>query len=68
MELQNLTKEQMQALRKTDVSGAVASSDVGKCTKCKFNIDDHCRVGTHYAKKGKNRFCIEGELWEATER
>lgn len=24
MELQNLTKEQMQALRKTDVSGAVA--------------------------------------------
>tara|TARA_R110000751_G_scaffold85111_1_gene169981 strand:- start:92 stop:298 length:207 start_codon:yes stop_codon:yes gene_type:complete len=50
------------------VSVSVVSSDVGKCTKCKFNINDHCRVGTHYAKQGKSRFCVEGELWEATER
>lgn len=39
-------------------------SDIGKCTKCRFNVDDNCIVGTHYAKQGKNRFCIEGELWE----
>lgn len=50
------------------VSVSVASYDIGKCTKCRFNIDDHCRVGTHYAKQGKSKFCIDGELWEATER
>ena len=50
------------------VSVSVASSDVGKCTKCKFNINDRCTVGTYYAEQGKSRFCIEGELWEATER
>ena len=50
------------------VSVSVASSDVGKCTKCKFNINDRCTVGTYYAEQGKSRFCIEGELWEANER
>ena len=55
-------------LVKPVVSVSVASSDVGKCTKCKFNIDNHCRVGTYYAEKGLSKFCMEGELWEATER
>jgi len=54
--------------KESHVSVSVASSDVGKCTKCKFNINDHCRVGTHYAEKGLSKFCIEGELWEATDR
>lgn len=55
-------------LVKPVVSVSVASSDVGKCTKCNFNINDRCTVGTFYAEQGKSRFCIEGELWEATER
>lgn len=56
------------------VSVSVVSSDVGKCTKCRFNCeDDHtcmndCNVGSYYAEKGLNRICYEGELWEATER
>ena len=52
------------------VSVSVASSDVGKCTKCRFNNGKYanCTVGTYYAKKGLNKICYEGELWEATER
>lgn len=60
--------QEIAKLRKPPVSVSVASSDVGKCTKCKFNINDRCTVGTYYAEQGKSRFCIEGELWEATER
>lgn len=50
------------------VSVSFVSTDVGKCTKCKFNINDHCTVGTYYAEKGLSRFCIGGELWESNER
>ncbi len=51
------------------VSVSVASSDVGKCTKCRFNDDGwyRCTAGSYYAEKGLNRICYEGELWEATE-
>lgn len=66
--LQNFKNAVKQALNIPVVSVSVASSDVGKCTKCKFNINDRCTVGTYYAEQGKSRFCIEGELWEATER
>ena len=50
------------------VSVSVANADFGKCTKCRFNVNDHCTVGTYYAEQGKIRFCIKGELWEETER
>ena len=66
--LQNFKNAVKQALNIPVVSVSVASSDVGKCTKCKFNINDRCTIGTYYAEQGKSRFCIEGELWEATER
>ena len=65
---QNFKNAVKQALNIPVVSVSVASSDVVKCTKCKFNINDRCTVGTYYAEQGKSRFCIEGELWEATER
>lgn len=53
-----------------NVSVSVASTDVGKCTKCRFNNGkyDNCTVGTYYAKKGMNKICYEGGLWQATER
>ena len=57
-------------LVKPVVSVSVASSDVGKCTKCRFNDKEwyRCTVGSYYAEKGINTFCYNGELWEATER
>jgi hypothetical protein len=64
--LQKLKNAVKQALNIPVVSVSDVSSDVGKCTKCKFNIDDHCMVGTHYAEKGLSKICIGGELWEAT--
>jgi len=50
-----------------DVSVSVASSDVGKCTTCRFNNGKYynCTVGTYWAEQGLNRICYEGELWEA---
>lgn len=56
------------------VSVSVESSDVGKCTKCKFNCEtdyttiNDCNVGSYYAEKGLNRICYNGELWKETER
>ncbi len=52
------------------VSVSGASSDVGKCTTCRFNNGkyDNCTAGTYWAEQGLNRMCCEGELWEATER
>jgi len=52
------------------VSVSVATSDVGKCTKCRFNDEewDRCTAGNYYAEKGLSRICYEGELWEANER
>lgn len=44
-----------QAWQKTRVRFSVGSSDVGKCTKCKFNINDRCTVGTYYAEQGKKQ-------------
>lgn len=41
------------------------------CKTCRFAIGGkygNCWVGTYYAEQGKDRFCYEGELWEATER
>lgn len=36
------------------------------CLNCKFNDKkkDSCWVGSYYAKKGENRICYDGELWE----
>ncbi len=34
------------------------------CKDCKFNSGLYCIVGTHYATKGINAVCHEGELWE----
>lgn len=39
------------------------SSDVRKCTTCRFN-SGNCNVGTYYAEMGLNNVCYEGELWE----
>lgn len=39
-------------------------TDVGNCMKCRYNVGDNCFVGMHYAKQGKSKFCINGELWE----
>ena len=39
--------------------------DIGKCTKCKFNNEIHCIVGSYYGNKGIKNVCYEGELWEA---
>jgi hypothetical protein len=68
--LQNLKNAVQQALNIPVVSVSVASSDVGKCTTCRFNNGkyDNCTTGTHWAEQGLNRICYEGELWEATER
>lgn len=68
--LQNFKNAVKQALNIPVVSVSVASSDVGKCTKCRFNDKewDRCTVGSYYAEKGVNTFCYHGELWEATER
>jgi len=42
-------------------------SDRGKCTKCRFAGGKYgnCTVGTHYAEQGLDKFCVQGELWEA---
>jgi len=66
-----LFKTQKQQCNIHDVSVSVADADKGKCTTCRFGKGgkyDLCWVGTYYAEQGKSRFCIEGELWEATER
>jgi len=38
-----------------------------KCINCKFNTDFYCNVGSYYAKKGINKVCYSGELWEKIE-
>jgi hypothetical protein len=68
--LQNLKNAVRQELNIPVVSVSVVSSEVGKCTTCRFNDKewDRCVAGTYWAEKGLNRICYEGELWEATER
>lgn len=60
-ELKNNNPEQKQALINM-------MRGIGKekqtCKNCKFNNEQYCTVGTHYAEKGLNKFCYEGELWE----
>ena len=34
------------------------------CKNCNFNNEEYCTAGTYYAKKGLNKICYEGELWE----
>lgn len=46
----------------------VPSSDIGKCTKCKFNKDYFCSVGEYYAEKGLSKVCFEGELWQSIDQ
>ena len=68
--VKNSKQAEKQALNIPVVSVSVVSSDVGKCTTCRFNDKewDRCVAGTYWAEQGLNIICYEGELWEATER
>jgi len=69
--VKNLFKSRKQQCNIHDVSVSVVDADKGKCITCRFGQGGKyglCWVGTYYAEQGKSRFCIEGELWEATER
>jgi hypothetical protein len=48
-----------------DAGKRVTQLDINKCTTCKYNINDNCRVGSHYANLGIRETCIKGELWKA---
>ena len=64
--LQNLKNAVKQTLNIPVVSVSVASSEVGKCTICRFSDKewDRCVAGTYWAEKGLNRICYEGELYD----
>jgi hypothetical protein len=45
----------------------IISAESNTCKTCRFSKDgkyNNCWVGTYYAEKGENKFCVEGELWE----
>ena len=64
--VRNLFKSRKQQCNIPDVSVSAASSEVGKCTTCRFNDKNcgRCVAGTYWAEKGLNRICYEGELYD----
>lgn len=57
-------------LTNKEMQDALLNREKRTCKTCRFGTGgkyELCWVGTYYAEQGKDRVCVEGELWEPTE-